>query len=1395
MNSLGPVDPPLGCPGEEVGAAPRPAGADTDRNLLFVVLALQADLIDRERFVRACTLWAACKDQPIAQLLIEQGWLRAEDRADVERLLARKLKQHGGDARASLAEAAGPAERSVLATLGVTPVERSLADLPAVEGVAAGQALDRAGRNLLFEELGRGGMGIVLRGRDPDLGRDVAVKLLHPDARGRPGLERRFVEEAQIAGQLQHPGIAPVYELGRCGDGLPFFTMKLIKGQTLAEMLAARPRRPDTIPLADDLPRFLGIFEQVCQALAYAHARGVIHRDLKPDNVMVGNFGEVQVMDWGLAKVLPQRQPQEPEATIVSTMIRMARTDLTGPEEGRTGVVGTPPFMAPEQARGEEDSVDERADVFGLGGILCAILTGKPPHGGSGRDEVIRAAATGNLDEAFARLASCGSEAELIDLARACLAPRREDRPPNASQVAGRLSTYLAGVQERLRQAGLERAAAEARAEEEARTRQVAEAKAAVERRARRLTLALAVALVGLLAGLGVAGSWYQRERVKRWAALERDVTASLRETEALRERAAELTQNPRQWELTLRAADLALKRAEALVDPDTPLGEQVEEARTALEADQRDRALATRFDEVRIEQSQVDVAQSRFQLSEASPRLEKALRTWGLEVGVTAVPLAVERIGSRGRVVQARVIETLDLCLEYARGAGQRRWLAEVLAGADPDPWRRQVRAALANRDREGLSRLARQVETDRQPPSFLGALAHVLPPPEAIALLRRCQYRHPQDFWVNHDLAFRLWTSMPRVVSQGNRAATEAEKEAWIEAARCYTAAQALRPNNPGVLVNLGIVLHERKDLEGAARAFRRAIELDPSYAMAHYKLAGVLRDRKDLEGAVRAYHKALDLDPSYAPAHVNLGNALRDKKDAAGAIRAYRKALQLEPRFATAHYNLGLSLGAGGDVEGALRAYRKAIELNPRYAEAHNNVGVILFDKGKLKEASAAYRKAIDCDPDLARGHFNLGVTLHARRDLKGAIQAFRKALQLDPRVARVYSNLGAALYDSKDLEGAAQAFRKTLELDPSDAATHTNLGLILEEKKDLQGAIRAFRKAIACNPRLTRAYNNLGSALLAGGDLAGAIRAHRQAIHLAPRDPAGHYNLGNALRARGDVEGAVQAFREATKLDPRDATGHYNLANSLSDRGDREGAVKAYRQALELDPNFAQAYCNLGHTLQAQGRFAAALTALRQGHALGSKRPDWPYRSADWVRHCQRLVDLDTRLPALLDGSDKPRSGSELLALAGLCKEHKQLTAAAVRFYAEAFKALPGAAHDLEAAHRYNAACAAALASAGKGKDAASLDDKERGQLRRQALDWLRAEFDAWLAQAHKDEPQPRAAARRTLNRWLVDPDLTSVRDPRILARLAPAEQQEWRRFWQDVKALLQQVTRK
>lgn len=336
---------------------------------------------------------------------------------------------------------------------------------------------DADGRYRLDGEIARGGMGAIIKGRDTDLGRDLAIKVLLDSHKDKPDVVQRFIEEAQIGGQLQHPGIAPIYELGQFADKRPFFAMKLVKGQTLSKLLADRDHA------SEERGRFLGIFEQTCQTMAYAHSRGVIHRDLKPANIMVGAFGEVQVMDWGLAKVLKfggvadeKKSNTQQGQSIIQTLRSGVGSDAeatgshgsAGSETLMGSVMGTPAYMPPEQALGEIDQMDERADVFGLGAILCEILTGKPPYVADKGAGVFRMASHGMLKECIERLDACGADEDLIALTKHCLELEPADRPRDAGALAQRVAGYVESVESKLREAEVDRAAEAARADAEA---------------------------------------------------------------------------------------------------------------------------------------------------------------------------------------------------------------------------------------------------------------------------------------------------------------------------------------------------------------------------------------------------------------------------------------------------------------------------------------------------------------------------------------------------------------------------------------------------------------------------------------------------------------------------------------------------------------------------------------------------------------------------------------------------------------------------------------------------------------------------------------------------------------------------------------------------------------
>jgi serine/threonine protein kinase len=356
----------------------------------------------------------------------------------------------------------GPAAVSA----GVTDGETRGFEMPMGRGESFARTGELVGgRYKLEREIARGGMGVVYAARDTRLGRDVAVKLLLDRYGPFSTTASRFVEEAQIAGQLQHAGVAPVHDLGTLDDGRPFLAMKLIKGYTLADLLKRKALTRE---------RLVEVFAEIADTIAFAHSKGVIHRDLKPGNVMVGLFGEVQVMDWGLAKTLGTVAAERMAGfdPVTSASVSVVETDRTPDSATQAGsILGTPAYMPPEQAKGLLDQTDARADVFALGAILCEMLTGQPPYVGDTFDEIRAQSIMGLTGPAIERLAASGAEPDLVALASRCLDPNPANRPADGSDVRTLVAAHAASVSNRLRSAERETAAAAIRLTEQKKRR------------------------------------------------------------------------------------------------------------------------------------------------------------------------------------------------------------------------------------------------------------------------------------------------------------------------------------------------------------------------------------------------------------------------------------------------------------------------------------------------------------------------------------------------------------------------------------------------------------------------------------------------------------------------------------------------------------------------------------------------------------------------------------------------------------------------------------------------------------------------------------------------------------------------------------------------------------
>jgi serine/threonine protein kinase/Flp pilus assembly protein TadD len=526
----------------------------------------------------------------------------------------------------------------------------------------------------------------------------------------------------------------------------------------------------------------------------------------------------------------------------------------------------------------------------------------------------------------------------------------------------------------------------------------------------------------------------------------------------------------------------------------------------------------------------------------------------------------------------------------------------------------------------------------------------------------------------------------------------------------------------------------------------------------------LAWGLTQAGAIDEGLSVLRRAAAAFPSDLWVHYELGRLSESTRPARlnDAIRAYSVARALQPE--TAH-ELAHRLEATGRVEEASQVFRDLVRRRPDNCRHLVCFGRLLKAQEKGSEANIVLERAVEAgrtsvalQPDDAITFSNVGIALEALGRPDEAVAACREAIRVDPAYAAAYSNLGNALVSQGRPEEAETAYREAVRIDPSLAPAHVNHGLVLNKLRRHEEAVAAFREAVRFQPDLAEA----------------------------------HLNLGYTLEIVGRHEESAAACRAAIRLRPDLAGAHHNLGNALASQGLREEAIASFRKAIELRPRLAEAHCNLGHQLRKSGRYAEALEALRKGHELGSARPDWGYESAEWVRRCERLMALEARLPAVLNGDEKPRDDEEVLEFVGVCSD-KGLHAAGARLWANEFAVDPGRLASPRTRGRYNAACSAALAAAGKSQDDPPPDEAARTGLRTQALAWLKVELTNLTSLLVSEGTRARAVIQRQLSHWKSDPDLAGFRDVPELARLPEAERDAWRSLWSEIDDLLAKAT--
>ncbi len=934
-------------------------------------------------------------------------------------------------------------EASPRARLGIRTGIRLAADQDAPETWGEGKP---AGKYAVLGEIARGGMGAVLRALDQDVNRTVAMKVILGGDEGTR--VDRFIEEAQITGQLEHPNIVPVHEISEDEHGRLYFTMKMVRGESLESILDRLGEREEEASARYALSRLLEIFLKVCEAVAFAHDKGVIHRDLKPENVMVGTFGEVLVMDWGLAKVHGKpdqpddatRQTDRPDrsesvaAQKGSPNVPGRKTGRTSPQQARTvdgEVLGTPAYMPPEQAAGRIGEVDRRSDVFSLGAILYKMLTHVAPYEEDDLPRVLLRAVQRDLVPPRKRAPWLRIPPELASICMKAMARRPEDRYPAVDVLMEDIRAFGEHRLVRAHRYGIG-----------ARFLRFVQRHPAG-------SLASAVALILLAAGGAVTGVMAERTRTA-------DAKA---EAERLKRREAD--KEKAQAEQSRELQRLRAERAE--------WERELESLRAARAEGERDEALSV---------------------------LEKSRRAWGLlsrfenELGTDLADVKRVFYSTRGPDEREKAVDALQDPIErfaatVGKDSASRATLLALKGWLD----------YLAGRREDALERFGRSHETDPQVPfgplfDAVALLAIYMEKQELPPLVGDPRevffFAIPPETQEMETLRERFAERLEAVQACGAWGEESREDLArlmkgfagfrsgdWQRAEAGLSAALAvpeLRFMTETLLLARGRIRFLLRDFPGAAKDAERVLQAAPEYEKALFllgiawqaqalRLRGEARDpREALKESLRAMDRLLELHPGHGSALLKRGmlrldlaqtTARADGVDPRPEMERARADMEkavrtkLEPREGWT--NLGLLYHAfsvedgvrGGDarpwIDKALACYDKALDEDPGYWPALFNRAFELERIDRPEEAVEEYEKILarlgedapeDVRKHLARARhntqgppwgrlFNTGAGFLKLGDWRSARRFFGRALERAKKDG-VYENAGMRPY---------------------------------------------------------------------------------------------------------------------------------------------------------------------------------------------------------------------------------------------------------------------------------------------------------------------------------------------------------------------------------------------
>jgi tetratricopeptide (TPR) repeat protein/tRNA A-37 threonylcarbamoyl transferase component Bud32 len=1001
--------------------------AAADRHLLFGMLALQTGMINQGQLVAAFQAWTLDKTQGLADILEARGDLNSAKRAALDALAAVHVETHGGDVEQSLA--AVPSSRSTcdsLARLGEPEIGATLArvarsknghatepDLDDAERTttySVGRATSDGQRFRILRPHARGGLGAVFVALDEELHREVALKQILEKHADDSASRQRFMAEAEITGGLEHPGVVPVYGLGTDADGRPYYAMRFIKGDSLKEAIDRfhkdKELRKDPGRRSVELRKMLHRFIDVCNAIDYAHSRGVIHRDLKPANIIVGRHGETLVVDWGLAKAVGRADPSAGEQTITPSSSGSSET-LPG------SALGTPAYMSPEQARGDLKGLGPRSDVYSLGATLYCLLAGRPPFENEDIGIILRRVEEGQFLRPSQHGPGLDDALEAVCLK--AMATEPAGRYPTPKALADDLERWMADEPVTAwREPVMRRARRWAR-----RNRTVVTAAGA----------AVLAALVGTAAVLAVQTRANADLRASNAELAVANAKVSLANSE--------LGASNRRARARFKLAEEAIKMFHTGVSEDLLLKQkEFGTLRTKLlrGAQEFYRKLEGMLGGQADRDSRLALARAYFEVGELTKDLDSKKDALAIYQRALALfeDLARESPADaelRGEVERcyaaiALVLPTLGRTAEALAAAGRAREIAQDLAAADPADIRRRSELARADqlygaflrhngRAGEGLEALERARAIQEE-------LVRINPSDEQVRLelAKTCD-----------DLAMYLDSSghSDEALAVYGRACDLVE-----ELCRRNPTNARIAHEVPRTLGNLAIALEDAGRENEALAAHDRARELLRVIGEANPSLLSVTRDRAWIDGMSAAILTRSGRDGEALPLLEGARKARETLlKAGSSSVRDQTQLIQIHGQIAAIHARAGRNSQALASREPAVAvATRLAtaglddLGFQSELARAYLGIGDLLTTTGAPSEALPWYDKAVAIqrrlvEAELSGSQQNLasslrlrGITLQKCGRAAEAVSAFREAINL---LAGIASPTSGDIYD--------------------------------------------------------------------------------------------------------------------------------------------------------------------------------------------------------------------------------------------------------------------------------------------------------------------------------------------------------------------------------------------